>query len=118
MTLDEYNAFCATLPHTEHVVQWGGADVWKVAGKLFAMARENDEGVFQVTFKTSDIAYAVLSDEEGLRPAPYLATRGMKWIQHYAAPGLDDARMKDHLTASYEMAIERLTKKKRAELGF
>jgi len=71
-------------------VQWGGADVWKVAGKLFAMAREDKDGVFQVTFKTSNIAYSVLQDEEGLRPAPYLASRGMKWIQHYAAPGLDD----------------------------
>jgi predicted DNA-binding protein (MmcQ/YjbR family) len=25
MTLDEYNAFCAALPHASHVVQWGGA---------------------------------------------------------------------------------------------
>jgi len=44
LTLDEYNTYCATLPQSEHVVQWGGADVWKVGGKLFAMAREGDEG--------------------------------------------------------------------------
>ena len=97
-------------------MQWGGADVWKVGGKLFAMAREQ-EGQFQVTFKTSEIGYEVLRDMEGLRPAPYLASRGMKWIQHYEAPGLDTAGLREHIEASYHMAIKRLTKKKRAELG-
>jgi len=116
MNLASYNTYCATLPQSEHVVQWGGADVWKVGGKLFAMAREGDEG-FQVTFKTSDIAYEVLRQEPGLRPAPYLASRGMKWIQHYAAPGLDDENLCSHIEASYQMAIKRLTKKKRSELG-
>ena len=116
MNLSSYNSYCATLPQSEHVVQWGGMDVWKVAGKLFAMAREKDDG-FQVTFKTSDIAYEVLRQEPGLRPAPYLASRGMKWIQHYAEPGLDDENLRIHIEASYRMAIERLTKKKRAELG-
>ncbi len=115
MTLSEYNTYCATLPQSEHVNQWGGADVWKVGGKLFAMAREGDDG-FQVTFKTSDIAYEVLRQEPGLRPAPYLASRGMKWIQHYAEPGLDDDNLRIHIEASYRMAIARLTKKKRTEL--
>jgi len=116
MTLDEYNRFCVTLPRSEHVVQWGGADVWKVGGKLFAMAREQD-GVFQVTFKANEIGYEVMRDMEGLRPAPYLASRGMKWIQHYASPGLDDGALRDHITASYHMAVARMTKKARAELG-
>ena len=80
------------------------------------MAREQ-EGQFQVTFKVSEIGYEVLRDMEGLRPAPYLASRGMKWIQHYEAPGLDDAGLREHIEASYHMAIKRLTKKKRAELG-
>jgi len=115
MTLDDYNAYCATLPQSEHVIQWDGADVWKVGGKLFAMARESDDG-FQVTFKTSDIAYEVLRQEPGLRPAPYLASRGMKWIQHYAAPGLDDENLRIHIEASYRMAIQRLTQKNRAEI--
>ena len=81
------------------------------------MARERD-GQFQVTFKVSEIGYEVLRDMEGCRPAPYLASRGMKWIQHYALPGLDDAQLREHIEASYHMAMQRLTKKKQAELGF
>lgn len=38
MIQDEYNTFCAMLPATSHVVQWGGSDVWKVGGKVFAIA--------------------------------------------------------------------------------
>ena len=116
MNLTSYNAFCAGLPQSEHVVQWGGADVWKVGGKLYAMARE-DEGVIQVTFKATEIGYEVMRDMEGLRPAPYLASRGMKWIQHHSAPGLDDEALCEHIEASYHMAIKRLTKKARAEMG-
>ena len=37
MTHDEFNAFCASLPAVTHVVQWGGSDVWKVGGKVFAI---------------------------------------------------------------------------------
>ena len=115
MTLDDYNVFCRSLPQSEYVIQWGGADVWKVAGKLFAIARGGGDG-FQVTFKTSDIAFEVLRQEPGLRPAPYMASRGMKWIQHYAVPGLDDENLRIHIEASYHMAIKRLTQKKRLEL--
>jgi len=41
----------------------------------------------------------------------------MKWIQHYNAPGLDDAALCEHIHLSYDMAIKRLTKAKRAALG-
>ena len=68
------------------------------------MAREKD-GQFQVTFKATDIGYEVMRDMEGLRPAPYLASRGMKWIQHFEAPGLDNAGLKDHIEASYHCLL-------------
>jgi predicted DNA-binding protein (MmcQ/YjbR family) len=116
MTRDEYNALCAALPRTEHVVQWGNADVWKVGGKVFAICGwAEDQPAF--TFRVSDLAWEVLRDAPGLRPAPYLASRGMKWLQHYAAPGLSDAELKAHIEASYDMAVQRLTKKMRASLG-
>ncbi|SDW20305.1 MmcQ/YjbR family DNA-binding protein [Litoreibacter albidus] len=116
MTRDEFNAFCAALPATNHVVQWGNSDVWKVGPKVFAMCGWND-GKDAFTFKVSDIAWEILPDMPGLRPAPYLASRGMKWIQHYEAPGLSDTELKAHLTASYDMVKAKLTKKLRTELG-
>jgi predicted DNA-binding protein (MmcQ/YjbR family) len=116
MTRRDLCAYCASLPHTTHVVQWGGSDVYKVGDKLFAVVGMGDAHD-AVTFKVSDLAFEVLSDMPGLRPAPYLASRGLKWIQHYDAPGLSDVNLQDHIKASYDMVAAKLTKKKRAELG-
>lgn len=120
MTDDEFNAFCKALPATNYVNQWGGAHVWKVGGttggKVFAIGGWADNTP-AFTFKTTELAYEILKDQPGLRPAPYLASRGMKWIQQYAAPGLPDDALKDYLRQSYDLAARNLTKKKRIELG-
>ncbi|MEM9422414.1 MAG: MmcQ/YjbR family DNA-binding protein [Pseudomonadota bacterium] len=118
MTLDEYNDFCNSLIATSHVVQWGGSHVWKVGGKVFAIAGwGDDEDTLAVTFKVSPMSFDMMKEEPGLRPAPYLASRGMKWIQHYAAPGLNDAGLKDYITASHRLVANGLSKKKQKELG-
>jgi len=116
MNRDEFNTFCASLPATNHVVQWGSSDVWKVGPKLFAVCGWAN-GADAFTFKVSDIAWEILPDMPGLRPAPYLASRGMKWVQHYAAPGLSDTELEAHIRASYDMVAAKLTRKNRAELG-
>ena len=77
MTREEYEAFCAGLPHATHVVQWGDASVWKVGGKVFAIGGWSDSAEFAVIFKCSETSFAVLKDLAGLRPAPYLAWRGL-----------------------------------------
>ncbi len=115
MTYEEYNQFCASLPATTHVVQWGGADVWKVGGKVFAIGGWGDKPAF--TFKVSEISYELLRTQPGLRPAPYLASRGMKWIQHYDEPGLSDSELKDYLQYSHRIVSLGLSKKKQNELG-
>ncbi|MCP5082949.1 MAG: MmcQ/YjbR family DNA-binding protein [Alphaproteobacteria bacterium] len=116
MTYDEYNEFCGSLAATSYVVQWGGAHVWKVGGKVFAIGGWAD-GQPAYTFKVSDIGYEILRTQEGLRPAPYLASRGMKWIQHYAEPGLSDDELKQYLEQSHHIVSLGLTKKLQKELG-
>jgi predicted DNA-binding protein (MmcQ/YjbR family) len=116
MTYEEFNAFCGALQATDHVVQWGGSHVWKVGGKVFAIGGwEVDQPSY--SFKVSDISYEVLKEQPGLRPAPYLASRGLKWIQHYAQPGLSDGELRDYLRQSYLIVSHGLSKKMRAELG-
>ncbi|MGH1577607.1 MmcQ/YjbR family DNA-binding protein [Planktotalea sp.] len=117
LSRDAINAYCKSLPHSTHVVQWGNSDVWKVGGKLFAVCGWSN-GESAVTFKVTDLGFEVLSEMPGIRPAPYLASRGMKWVQVYDDPGLPDAELKAHIEASYEMIKAKLTKKLRSELGF
>ena len=116
MTRDEFNAFCGGLKATTHVVQWGNSDVWKVGGKLFALCGWYEGGP-AFTFKVGEIAFEVLGDAPGIRPAPYLASRGMKWLQVYDVTPLGTNELKGHLVASYDMIVAGLTKKARAELG-
>lgn len=118
MNYDEFNAFCRALPATTYVVQWGGAQVWKVGGKVFAVGgwnKEDDAPAF--TFKVSQVSYEILQEQPGLRPAPYLASRGMKWIQHYSSPGLADDALEDYLRESHRIVSLGLTKKRQKELG-
>lgn len=115
MTRDEINALCAALPHSTHVVQWGGSDVWKIGGKVFAVVGGDQMGT--VSFKIGPIGYEALSTAPGMQPAPYLASRGMSWVQRIGPETLDAAALQDHLQGSYELVASGLTKKLRKELG-
>lgn len=117
MTLDQFNAFCGAMPHAHHVVQWGGAHVWKVATKVFAFADVVDGGRLHVTFKVSELSYDILKTEAGCRPAPYLASRGLKWIQRTSAKSMSDKALRDYLGESYRLAALNLPKKVQRELG-
>ncbi len=128
MTQDEFNSFCAALPHSHHVVQWGDADVWKVGAvetkknKVFVVGgwRAQDAGpdAYCVSFHCSEIAFEMLKDTPGCRPAPYLASRGMTWIQRYSDEGLTDTDLKDYIENSHRLMSRKLTKKLQRELGF
>lgn len=119
MTPDQYNAFCAALPHTFHVVQWGGAHVWKVGGakgKVFAIGWDQGEEGLHVTFKCSQMSFDLLKAEPGLRPAPYLASRGMLWLQRTDTRSMDDAALGDYIRESHRLAAANLPKSQRLTL--
>ena len=116
MTYEEFNGFCGALRATTYVVQWGGSHVWKVGGRVFAIGGWADQAP-AFTFKVSALAYEVLRERRGLRPAPYLASRGMSWIQHHAEPGLADPDLKAHLSLSHGLVARGLSKAKRASLA-
>ena len=116
MKLKAYNTWCGSLPHTTHVRQWGDADVWKIGGKVFVIGREED-GEMVCSFKVSEISNDILKEQPGCQPAPYLASRGMKWIQRTTAESLDDAALEDYLRESHRIVASGLSKKRRAELG-
>lgn len=116
MKFSAFNKICKALPGTTYVMQWGGCHVWKVADKVFAIGGWGDEEE-AYTFKVSPWAFEVLQQQPGLRPAPYLASRGLLWIQHYQKPGLNDKQLEDYILKSYNLVLEKVSRKKRRELG-
>lgn len=117
ITYYEYNMFCSELISTHKVVQWGGAHVWKVGEKVFAIGGWSDHENPYITFKCSPQSYDIMKDQPGLRPAPYFASRGMKWIQMTSEESLSKADLKIYLRESHRLAALNLTKKRRKELG-
>ena len=117
MNYEDFNEFCRGMPHTTHVVQWGNSDVWKIGGKVFAIGGWQKNNTPAFTFKTSEHNFDVLRDHPGYRPAPYLASRGMKWIQQYEAPDSEDDNLKYYLQESYRIVSLGLTKKLQKQLG-
>ena len=117
MTYEKFNKFCRSLPATSYIIQWGDSHVWKVGGKVFAIGGWEKTDKPAYTFKTSELNFHYLSDERGYRPAPYFASRGMKWIQQYDAPGTEDDELIYYLKESYRIVSLGLTKNKQKELG-
>jgi len=82
MTLDDFNQFCSSLTSTTKVIQWGGAHVWKIGGKIFAIAsywgpntknKSLPKEGSKISFKCSNFSYSILIEQKGIIPAPYLA---------------------------------------------
>lgn len=117
MTYDEFNRFCKSLPATTYVVQWGQSHVWKVGGKVFAIGGWEKSSRPAFTFKTSEQNYNYLNECPGYRPAPYLASRGMKWIQQYDVSSSEDDDLKYYIKESHRIVSLGLTRKKQKELG-
>jgi predicted DNA-binding protein (MmcQ/YjbR family) len=116
MTIEEFNRFCGAFPHATHVEQWGGAQVWKIGGKLFAAMWDGDDKNAGVTFKASPASFEILGVQPGLRPAPYLASRGLKWIQRFTDESMGDEDLKAYLRRSYELVLAGLPRKQRESL--
>ena len=123
MTLDEFNLFCSKLTSTTKVVQWGGAHVWKIGGKIFAIAsywgpntkdKDLPEKGSKISFKCSDFSYSILIEQKGIIPAPYLARA--KWVQLEEGNALNNEDVKSYITQAHSIIAAKLTKKIQAEL--
>ena len=117
MDYEAFNQYCRKLPATTYVQQWGDSHVWKVGGKVFAVGGWGAEKLPAFTFKTSNNNFEFLKKSEGYRPAPYFASRGMKWIQHIIVNDSLDEDLHYYLSESYRLVSLGLTKVKQKELG-
>ena len=86
-------------------------DAYKVGGKMFAIVG----GMGGLSFKVSDIAYEVLTEDGRARPAPYLARN--KWVNLERIDAWPDDELAEHLAIAHSIVAAKLTKKARAVLG-
>ena len=113
MNTDDISAICRSLPAATETIQWRDNRVFKVGGKMFAVADSAPDGCF--SFKVADERFLELSDLPGFRPAPYLARA--RWVQvDPAACTLPDAEIEALVRDAWEIIFGRLTKKLQREI--
>ena len=111
MTPQAFDAACRALPAATMDIQWGDDHVYKVGGRMFAVASPRGG----CSFKVTDIAYEALTESGPARPAPYLARA--KWVYFDDLAALDDAEAADWLATAHTLVAAKLTRALRRELG-
>ena len=116
MTPEAFEAHCLGLTGAALSIQWGGTRVFKVGGKIFALAGGLVERrASGYMFKASDMAYELLIEQGLARPAPYLARA--KWVQLADNDILPDVELAAYLNQAHALVAARLTRAARRELG-
>lgn len=108
-------AHLTALPGATLSIQWGDSHVYKAGGKMFAVMRAPDAKQQSISFKTSDDSFAILTQQEGIIPAPYL--QRAKWVQLDRLTRMKAGELKAYLTRAHAIVAAGLTKKARAALG-
>ncbi len=113
MNADDFSALCRSLPAATETIQWGDNRVFKVGGKMFAVAGSETDSFY--SFKVADKRFLELSDLPGFRPAPYLARA--RWVQvDPAASALPDVEIETLVHDAWEIIFGKLTKKLQREI--
>lgn len=116
MTPEAFEAHCLGLKGATFTIQWGGTHVFKVGGRIFALANGLvDRRAGGYMFKVSDMAYELLIEQGLARPAPYLARA--KWVQLVDIDALPDQELAAYLGQAHGLVSARLTRAARRELG-
>jgi predicted DNA-binding protein (MmcQ/YjbR family) len=112
MDLDWLRAVCLRLPNVTEQIQWGSDLLFKVHGKMFAVACTEPARVC-LSFKCSEEKFAELIERPEVIPAPYLARA--KWVALQTPQAIGREELAELLKDSYEMVLAKVPKSKRSE---
>ena len=112
--IDWLRNICLPLPGATEQIQWGNDLLFKVGGKMFAIAPLEPAPVC-LTFKCSDESFAELTERQEIIPAPYLARA--KWVALESPDAMTRGELSELLRTSYELVFAKLPKRAQEELN-
>ncbi len=112
--IDWLRRTCRAFPLATEQIQWGYDLVFKVCGKMFAIAPLEPAPVC-LTFKCSDEAFANLTERVNIIPAPYLARA--KWVALQTSDAIARGELAELLRESYDLVVAKLPKKEQVRLN-
>jgi predicted DNA-binding protein (MmcQ/YjbR family) len=110
MNADWVRELCLSFPHTTEVVQWNDHLVFKVGGKIYAIAALEPSSHW-LSFKCSPENFTELIERIGIVPAPYLARA--QWVALETKEALPSDELVRLLRESYDLIFAKLPRKTR-----
>lgn len=114
LDIDWLRETCLNFPHVTEQVQWGNDLVFKVAGKMFAVAPLEPAPVC-LSFKCSVESFAELTERPKIIPAPYLARA--TWVALETRDAISRSELSLLLRAAYDIVFRNLRKRTQLELS-
>lgn len=114
MDIETVRTYCLSFPHVTEEVLWGNDLVFKIGGKMFAVIGLDPASGHCMSFKCTPEKFAELTEEDGIDPAPYVAR--YHWVALERFNALSEKQLKALLSKAYDLVLEKLPKKARAEL--
>jgi len=114
MNIEQLRKFCLSFPGSTEQIQWGDDLLFKVAGKIFAVA-PLEPGPLWLTLKVTPEQFVELTERAGITPAPYLARA--HWIAIESSAAVSASELATLIRASYDLVVQKLPHKVRATLA-
>lgn len=114
MDAERLREFLLKLPHVEETMQWGANLVFwtgdkAIGGKMFALANLDGDDHGVLSFAAGPERYSELIENEGVRPAPYLARA--YWVQIENWNALPPRELEALVKQAYELVLAKLPKR-------
>jgi len=113
MNVDWLREVCLAFPGVTEQIQWGNDLLFKVGGKMFAVAPLEPAPVC-LSFKASPENFADLTERPNIIPAPYLARA--QWVAIETKDALARDELARLLRDSFDLVVAKLPKKTRDAL--
>jgi len=113
MDIEQLRQYCLSFPAATEDIKWDHDLVFSVGAKMFCVIAL--EPPFTCSFKVSDEIFEEMSQQQGFRPAPYMARA--KWVQVTNLQIVKYSELQSLIKQSYDLIKQKLTKKMRTELG-
>ena len=114
MTIDQLTDICKSLPSVQTDIKWEHHLCFTIAEKIFLMI-SLDEIPVAASFKVSDEDFETITEKDGVIQAPYMAKN--KWVKVDDISRFSHAEWLEFIKNSFFLISEKLSKKKRIELG-
>jgi predicted DNA-binding protein (MmcQ/YjbR family) len=115
MNAAELEKVCTVWPGVASSIKWEDDLVFTVSAKMFAVIGLRGPHRDQLSFKVDPERFLELTDQPGMKPAPYMARAF--WISIVEPERFKPAELEKFVRRSYELVRSGLSKKLQAKLA-